>query len=154
MTLVELVVAMVIIGVSLAGVLTAFSNASTTSTDPMVIKQVTAIAEGMMEEIQRMPFAAQSNDLPANCARDTYNDLQDYNGYNCPVVDVNGNTIAGLAGYTVQVTVIQVAVGSPMFIAAAPANALEINVQVSNGTHIFNLRGWRTNFGAFQLASP
>ncbi|MBB3121239.1 MSHA pilin protein MshD [Massilia violacea] len=150
MTLVELIVAMVIIGVCLASLLSVFSRTSRASTDPMVIKQMTAIAEGMMEEIQRMPFAAASNNgLPSNaCARDNYNNLEDYNQYQNKPCDVMGTAIPGLDAYQVNVAVVKVVAG-PMLLATA-GDSFEITIKVSRGTDSFTLRGWRTNFGKFQ----
>ena len=55
-TLVELVVFIVIVGVAMAGVFAAFNTITAASADPQVRKQVLAIAESLMEEIQLMPF--------------------------------------------------------------------------------------------------
>lgn len=56
MTLIELVLAMVVIGVGLAGVLAAFQQSVRGSADPMVRKQMTAIAEEMLEEAALRAF--------------------------------------------------------------------------------------------------
>jgi len=63
-TLVELILAIVVIGVGLAGVLAAFQVAVRGSADPMIQKQMVAIAEEMVEEISLRPFAATSNTAP------------------------------------------------------------------------------------------
>ena len=55
-TLVELVVAMVVIGIALAGVFAAFNTITAASADPQVRKQMLAIAESLMEEVALMPF--------------------------------------------------------------------------------------------------
>ena len=55
-TLIELVVFIVIVGVALAGLFAAFNTITAASADPQVRKQVLAIAESLMEEVQLLPF--------------------------------------------------------------------------------------------------
>ncbi len=55
-TLVELIVFIVIVGVAMAGLFAAFNTITAASADPQVRKQVLAIAESLMEEVQLMPF--------------------------------------------------------------------------------------------------
>lgn len=55
-TLIELIVAIVIIGVAVAGVLKVLEMANRSSVDPLIHKQALAIAESMLTEIQQMPF--------------------------------------------------------------------------------------------------
>lgn len=140
-TLVELIIAMVIIGVAVAGVINVFSRTSINSADPMVTKQMRAVAEGLMEEIQRQPFTATANDAPAGCARDTYNDVADYNGYASAIIcDINGANV-GLINMSVAVTVATPAGGK--FAPIADGNVLQITVTVTHLTDHFTLVGWR-----------
>jgi MSHA pilin protein MshD len=55
-TLVELVVFIVIVGVAMAGLFAAFNTITAASSDPQMRKQALAIAESLMEEVQLMPF--------------------------------------------------------------------------------------------------
>jgi len=55
-TLVELIVFIVIVGVAMAGVFAAFNTITAASADPQVRKQVLAIAESLMDEVTLMPF--------------------------------------------------------------------------------------------------
>jgi MSHA pilin protein MshD len=55
-TLVELIVFIVIVGVAMAGLFAAFNTIVRASADPQVRKQALAIAESLMEEVQLMPF--------------------------------------------------------------------------------------------------
>ena len=55
-TLIELVVFIVIVGVAMAGVFAAFNTITAASADPQVRKQALAIAESLMDEVQLMPF--------------------------------------------------------------------------------------------------
>jgi MSHA pilin protein MshD len=144
-TLVEMIIAIVIIGVGLAGVIGALSRTTIFSAHPMVSKQLGAIAEGMLEEVLLQPFAPVANS-GANtnaCARNTFNDMRDYNGYNSGTIcDVDGTAVAGLGGYAVSVTVLP----AGALIAGVPAaDILVVNVTVTNATRNYVLTGWRTN---------
>src|SRR6187455_283650 len=55
-TLVELIVFIVIVGVAMAGLFAAFNTITAASADPQVRKQVLAIAESLMDEVALMPF--------------------------------------------------------------------------------------------------
>jgi MSHA pilin protein MshD len=149
-TLIELIIAMVIIGIALSAVIGVFNFNTVASARPMIDKQMRAFAEGLMEEIQHQPFAASPNNAPSQaCARDTYNDILDYNGYQQnPLCDINGNDL-GLAGMSVRVAVGPPGAGAPM--PGVPAgDALQITVTVSHGADSVTLTGWRTNFGRKQ----
>ncbi|WP_190287787.1 prepilin-type N-terminal cleavage/methylation domain-containing protein [Massilia sp. NR 4-1] len=152
MTLIELIVAVVIISVGVAGVLLVFSRSAISSTDPQIRKQMAALAEGMMEEILRMPFAIASNGPSSNsCARDSFNDIRDYAGYSqTSICDISGNVIPGLAGYGIQVAVGQPA-NPALFAPLAAADLLEITVTVTRtGASNYQLIGWRSNYSAAQ----
>lgn len=56
MTLIELIVVILILGVALSGVLTAFMFAFRHSVDPLVRKQALAVAESLMEEVTARAF--------------------------------------------------------------------------------------------------
>jgi MSHA pilin protein MshD len=55
-TLIELVVFIVIVGVAMAGLFAAFNTITAASADPQVRKQALAIAESLMDEVALMPF--------------------------------------------------------------------------------------------------
>src|SRR5688572_9824280 len=63
-TLIELVVFIVIVGVAMAGLFAAFNTITAASADPQVRKQMLAIAESLMEEIQLKPFTYCDPDDP------------------------------------------------------------------------------------------
>lgn len=63
-TLVELIVAVVIIAAAVGGVLVSFDVATRGSADPMLQKQALAIAESLLEEVQLMPFTFCDPDDP------------------------------------------------------------------------------------------
>lgn len=143
-TLVELIIAMVIISVGLLGIIQVFSFNSVASADPMVTKQMRAVAEGLMEEIQHQNFTAAANVAPTGCARNTFNDIADYNGYSQNIIcDINGVDL-GLANMTVSVTV--AVPSAALFPGVANDKMLEITVIVTYAGQSFTLKGWRTSF--------
>lgn len=142
-SLIEMILAIVILGVGLAGVLVAFSTVTRGSADPVVMQQMLAIAEEMLEEIKLKPYAAAANAAPAACARNTYNDVLDYHGYTTAgqVCSIDGTPIPSLAGHSVQVQVQDSAL-------AGVGAARRIDVTVTRGAHSLTLSGWRTDFAS------
>jgi MSHA pilin protein MshD len=141
-TLPEALLAIVVVGVGLSGVLLAYNTAMRSSGNPMLRQQMLAIAEGMLEEIQLKPFAAAANAAPAGCARDTFNDIGDYNGYaSTGICSVDGVVITELAGYSLQVSVQSATLGGV-------SAARRITVTTSQGGESLQLVGWRTDYAA------
>jgi MSHA pilin protein MshD len=64
LSLVELIVFIVIVGVAVAGVLGALNVSTRASADPMIQKQALAVAEAVLEEVQLMPFTYCDPDDP------------------------------------------------------------------------------------------
>lgn len=64
MTLIELVIAIVIISVGLAGLLLSFSTVVKSSADPMIRKQLMSIASELMNEITLKPYTVSPNSAP------------------------------------------------------------------------------------------
>lgn len=156
-TLIEMIVAIVIISVGLAGVLSAFNTAVKASADPLVHKQMLAIAEEMLEEIMLKPYApsgvAPSNSLKS-CggasppSRAAFDDVSDYAGYQTTgICDIDGAAVAGLADYQVLVAVdtahdLGNAAGGVL--TGASGKVKRITVTVTHGGETLTLNGWRT----------
>ena len=141
-TLPEALLAIVVISVGLTGLLLAFSTVARSSADPVVRKQMLAIAQALMEEITLKPYAAAANSAPSGCARDTYNDVADFNGYSSTgICTVDGVAIAQLATYNVSTTV---ANGTLFGVSAAKT----ISVTVSHAGETIALTGWRTDYAS------
>lgn len=64
MTLLELIMFIVVIGIAAAGVVGVIGYATRASTDPMIHKQALAIGEALLEEVQLMPFTYCDPDDP------------------------------------------------------------------------------------------
>jgi MSHA pilin protein MshD len=138
-------IAIIVIGVGLAGVLSAFSATTRGSADPLVNQQMLAIAEEMMEEIQLKPFTVAANTARVDCERNTYNDVADYNGYSTTaakkICTIDGTAIPSLTGYAVSV---QVQTTTLVGVAAAK----RISITVTRGSDSLVLVGWRTDYAS------
>lgn len=142
-TLIEMIVAIVIIGIGLAGVLAAFTTTVKASADPLIHKQMLSVAEEMMEEVLLKPFAAGPGVI-VGCNRAQADDVSDYRAYaNQAVCDIGGAAVTGLAGYKVSV-----AVDSAASLATLATNVKKITVTVTHGADTISLVGWRTNYGS------
>lgn len=154
-TLIEMIIAIVIIGVGVAGVLAAFNTTVRASADPMIHKQMLAVAEGMMEEVLLKPFAV-TGVAPVNTAaacgaaaavRTAFDDVSDYHSYETTgICDIDGAAVAGLEAYTVRVTVVaNAAIATDL--AGLPIGAVKrITIVVSRGAETLTLVGWRTEY--------
>lgn len=146
MTLIELIVALVIVGIALAGLMGVLARTSRASADPLVMQQKVAIAESMMGEIQQMPFAPENGTAVTPNVRSTYNDILDYNGYTTGsngIRNLDNTAVAGLGTYTVKVTVVPTLLTN----IAIANDVLKITVTVTSSLDPdpVVLTGWRTN---------
>lgn len=152
-TLVEMIIAMVIIGVGLAGVLAAFNTAVRSSADPLIHKQMLAVAEETMEEVLLKPFAV-TGTAPSNSAvscgaagavRSAFDDVSDYHNYETSgICDIDGGAIGGLESYSVKV-----AIDAAATLGTLSGGAVKkITVTVTGGGQTLTLIGWRTNYAA------
>jgi MSHA pilin protein MshD len=141
-----MIIAMVVVAVGLAGVLSAFNAVVRSSADPLVQKQALALAEEMMEEVMLKPYAAPAGSIGAivGCNRSGADEIADYNNYNQSACTIEGTPmVAPLNGYLITVTVVQTALG-----AIPAADASLVTVTVTNGPQTVVLRGWRANYAA------
>jgi MSHA pilin protein MshD len=168
-SLIELVVAIVILSIGVTAFLVLINQTVGRSADPMVISQANAIAQSYLEEVVLANFCDPdlSNDCSADCAagcnvctsfsnqvgetRATFDDVCDYNNLPDNVVRNRfGNQIASLSDYSVMVQVndTNVTLGSPPDeLISNNGQVVRINVNVShaNGTSV-SLTGYKTNY--------
>lgn len=82
-SLVEMVVAIVVVAVGAAGVLAAFLSAVRGSADPLLVKQRYAFAEGLMEEILARPVSGDGVQPSATSScpdQRQFDEVADYDG--------------------------------------------------------------------------
>jgi len=140
-TLVELIVSIVVIGVALAGVMVVIVRNTIASADPLIWHQAVIVGEAYLEEILTKNFTADG----VEGSRDLYDDVMDYNGLtDSPPRDQNGTAIAALAGYSVNV---QVATEALNDITLASGNAVraQVTVTMPTGSDVV-VSGYRTNY--------
>ncbi len=138
-TLVELIVAIVIIGVAAAGVLLVFVRNTSASADPLIWHQATAIAEAYLEEALTKNF-----NVGPGATRATYDDVLDYNFTDVGARDQNGSAISGLEGYTVQVQAVAEALNG-----ISGTDAIRVTVTVTPAVSVSNtvvISGYHTNY--------
>lgn len=137
-TLVEMLIAISVVGIALAGVLLAFQTASRNSAEPVVAQQLISLAQSLSEEAMLQPYTPAANALAtAGCARDAFNDVSDFNGYatNGFVCAPDGSAIASLSGYSVSISV------APASVAGLVMK--KVSVQVSKGASSYLLSAYR-----------
>ncbi len=126
-TLIELVVAIVVLALGVAGILAVYIQAVGRSADPMQQQQAVLIAEGYMDEILGKSFV-DPDGSEAGESRSTWDDVDDYAALvDAPPAAASGVSIAELADYRVSVTVTPEAMGG-----VASADARNITVTVSH----------------------
>ncbi|MGV8841828.1 MAG: prepilin-type N-terminal cleavage/methylation domain-containing protein [Pseudomonas sp.] len=142
MTLIELVISIVIIGIAAAALFSAMAAISGRSADPLLRQQSLNIAEAYMEEILLQGY---TNPGAGSCSnRGCFDDVQDYNGLDDqPPENAAGDAITELAGYRVRVSVS----ASNLADGAATAAAYYVEVTVTDpaGEDLF-LGGYRADY--------
>lgn len=174
-SLIELIMFIVIVSIGVVGILTVFNLTSQKSADPQVRKQMLAIAEALLEEVEFKPFTYCDPDDPnaataANASgctggpggandesrlplgpeagetRVTYDNVSDYNGLSlAPVSDINGSNSIGGYSATISVTQQQLEASVPL------AASLRITVTVTHGSDSLSLSGYRLRYAPNSL---
>ncbi len=142
-TLVELVVAIVVIGIAVGTVLAVFATTTGASADPMVRRQAVAIAESYLEEITLKPVT-DPDGVDGEGTRPLFDDVDDFNGLtDVGARDQFGTAIAGLGDYTVSVGV----AASNALPGIAAGDALRIDVRVVRAADVdITLSAYRTRY--------
>jgi MSHA pilin protein MshD len=170
LSLIELLVFIVVVGIAVSGVLSVYSLNARSSADPMVQKQALAIAESLLEEVLAKPYTycdpddanADTASDPAGCATmaetamgpeagetrysnlTPFDNVNDYNGFSMAgIVDISGNAVPGLAGYSATVQVAP----AGAFNGIPAGETLLVSVTVTgSGNHSVSLSGYRTRY--------
>lgn len=168
LTLIELLLFVVVVGIALSAMLQVFVTATKASADPMIRRQQLAIAESLLREVELMPFTwCDPNDANVETATGTagcatlpeamgpepgqtryttpyFNNVNDYAGFamSSGILDVTGTAVPGLSGYKAAVDVSAVALDN-----VAAGEALKVTVTVTGPDNsTISLQGWRTRY--------
>jgi len=168
-SLIELIMFIIIVGTGVAGLLLVFNTTLAKSADPMIQKQMLAIAESLLEEVEAKAFTycdpddANVTTAPsaAGCATTAeamgpeagesragtitpFDNVNDY-GPNLtinPITDVTGTGVAGLGAYSAAIAIAAVALGT-----VPASDSLQITVTVTGpGNNSLVLQGYRTRY--------
>lgn len=169
LSLIELLVFIVVVGVAVTGVVSVFSLNARSSADPMVRKQAVAIAESLLEEVLSRPYTycdpddanAESANSPADCATiveatgpeagetrysnlTPFDNINDYDSFSMTGIDdLTGAAVAGLNAYTASVQVQP----AGAFNGVPAGETLLVTVNVTGpGNHRISLSGYRTRY--------
>lgn len=169
-SLIELIVAIVIIGIGIAGFAQLINTSAKNSIDPMVKQQANSAARAYLEEILLKSFCDPdlTSDCPTACnlgstcssavctentggteTRATYDDVCDYQVLPDTLVrDQNGTNI-GLTNYRVTVTIFDGAEADLNGLTGANRESLRVDVNVTHTTNPnvdVTVSGYRVNF--------
>lgn len=132
-TLVELIIAIVVLSVTLTGIFTVSIYANKHSADPMIHQQAISIAQSFIDEIQLQSFGNPGGGCALNDSlpRRNWDSVCDYNNYGggsgTAITDIDNNAMPGLADYKVRVLIDTLANLNGL---AGPNNAVRIDVMV------------------------
>ena len=148
-TLMEMIIAIVVLTAAVSGILFAFLQNTVRSADPMIRQQAIIIAQAYLEEIMLKPYNDPDGGETGSCeegvgSRIQYDDVADYNCTNdtAGAVDQFGSSLTGLGAYNVAVTVAGATIGAP------GVNARRIDVTVTHDIQPLNIivTGYRTSY--------
>lgn len=177
LSLIELVVFIVVMGIGIAGVVTVYGQYTKSSVDPIVRKQALAVAESLLEEVQLQPFtycdpsdpavytatAASAAQCPllleamgpeagqTRTGATPFNNVNDYDGFSMSgagMTDISGTPIPLLAGYSASVSV---AASTGELPDMPAADALKVLVTVTGPAGVtVALQGYRLQYAPNQ----
>lgn len=135
-TLVEFVIAIVVIAIAAAVLLRAFVTPLVGSTDPQRVVQARAIAGAYLDEILLREYGGGPGDCNGP-TRSTYDTIWCYDGLSQSPTDQFGNAIAALSDYAVSVDVSA---------AGGSVADVSVNVRHDSGAVDTTLQGRRGNY--------
>ena len=169
LSLIELLVFIVVVGVAVTGVVSVFSLNARSSADPVVRKQAVAIAESLLEEVLSKPYTycdpddanAETATSPAGCASLTetamapeagetrysnltpFDNVNDYNGFSMVSIRDLTESAIGLDAYSASIQV--QSAGAFNGIPAGETLLVTVNV-TGPGNHRISLSGYRARY--------
>lgn len=147
-TLIEMIIAIVVLAAAVSGILFSFSANVARSADPMIQQQAIIIAQAYLEEAVLKPYNDPDGGETNSCeeaARIQYDDVADYDCINdtAGALDQFGGTLPGLGSYNVTVDVSSVNIGTPV----VTARRIDVTVTHDSMTSInHSLTAYRTSY--------
>jgi MSHA pilin protein MshD len=136
-TLVELMVAIVVIGLAGAALVGTLAYLAGTGNASMLQAQAQSIANAYLSEIQAKSFTSLTN-APGPCNR--FNDINDYDGLDTPVATDECGNVAG--NFRVRVSVVPGVLNGLPF---ADVRRIDVTVDYGNGYQVL-ASGYRTKY--------
>jgi MSHA pilin protein MshD len=132
MTLIETIIAIVVVAICVGAILGVLARTIGHSADAMILSQAVSIAEAYVEEISLKPFA-DPDGTDGEGMRAAFDDADDYGGLvDNGAYDQFGNPIPGLADYTIAVAVVP----SAALPGIGAGDALRIDVRVQRAPYV------------------
>jgi len=146
-SLIELIMFIVIVSVSLAGLVLVLNVAGKGAIDPLFHKQALAAAESLLEEIELQNYTKPTGGFAGpytQANRNQFDSITDYNGFaTTGVYPASGVTqVPGLESYNVSVAVANAALGS---ISSGSAVLITVTVTEPNGQSV-SASGYRADY--------
>ena len=178
LSLIELVVFIVVVGIGITGVIAAYTQYTKSSVDPIVRKQALAVAESLLEEVGLQAFTycdptdpavyTASSATPAQCpvlleaigpeagqtrgGVNPFNNVNDYDGFSMAgagMTDITGAAIPLLTGYSASVSVSASTGELPNLLSNADALKIVVTVTGPAGVSVI-LQGYRLQYAPNQ----
>ena len=147
-TLIEMIIAIVVLASAVSGIMFAYVQNVSKSADPMIDQQALIIAQAYLEEILLKPYSDPDGGETGSCeeaSRVQYDDVADYDCVNdtAGALDQFGNSLAGLGAYNVAVSVTATNIGAP----AVAARRIDVTVTHDAYSSLnMTLTGYRTAY--------
>lgn len=149
-TLIEMVIAIVVLASAVSAILFAVAQNVSTSSDPMIKLQAIGIAQAYMEEAMLKPYNDPDGGETGSCeegaaSRLQFDDVADYDCINdtAGAIDQFGNALAGLEAYNVVVNVSVASIGAP----AITTRRIDVTVSHDVDTSIaMTISGYRASY--------
>lgn len=177
-SLIELIVFIVVVGIGIGGVVTTYSQYTKASVDPIVRKQALALAESLLEETSLQPFtycdptdpavytatSATAGQCPTlleatgpeagqtRTGVNAFNNVNDYDGFamtGAGMTDLTGTAIPLLSGYSALVSVSASTGELPNLLSNADALKIVVTVSAPAGVTVA-LQGYRLRYAPNQ----
>ena len=173
-SMIELVVFIVVLGIGIAGMAALYNQLTRASVDPLVRKQAVAIASSLMEEVELHPFTYCDPDDPlvftetseTGCssaamresatigpevgetryATPRFDNVSDYNGFSMSGISgINGTPVTGLSGFTASVSIVNAGAELPSGVPNTAALRIQVTVTGPAGVSV-SLQGYRVRY--------